>query len=205
MRVLHSMRHLLFSAALILCVSLAVAQSTPAPRLVPGFDQSLQGCYAPVPDAVDMAKQLEACKAAADSADKLPANALERVSVYTATSGAFNKAHQFQEALRYANKAVDSSRQGHGDGLIASYAYAARASAEVNLGSLDAADQDQSSAEEYLRADIRHMDETHVGEFNRTIDIRALKSILLSHAQMLRSKGNVAAAQIRTDEAAKLP
>jgi len=174
-------------------------------RPVPGYDQSLQACFDSMSNNAETSQQVTACKKAADAADTLPENALERVSVYTAAAGAFSRDHQFHEALKYANKAVDSSRQGHDVGLAASSAYAARASAETNLGMLDAADQDQSIAEEFLRADIKQMDETHVGEFNRGADIRALKSMLNAHAQMLTAQGNTAAAQAKTDEAAKLP
>ena len=193
------------STALVLSASCAAAQSTSTPRIVPGFDDSLRLCHASTNNSAELAQQLEACRNAAASADTLPANALDRVTVYTAASSAFNRNRQFQEALRYANKAVDSARQGHGDGLIASSAYAARASAETSLQQLDAADRDQSAAEEYLRSDMRQMDETHVGEFNRAADIRALKILLRTHAQMLTARNNPSAAQAKTDEAAKLP
>jgi hypothetical protein len=198
-------RRFLSVAALALGASFAAAQSTPAPRIVPGYDEALRVCYASASSSTELAQQLQACKKAADAADMLPANALDRVTVYTSASRAFNRDHQFQEALRYANKAVDSAKQGHGDGIIASSAYAARAAVETNLGLLDAAEQDQSVGEDYLHAGLKEMDETHVGEFNRGQYIRALKSMLTAHAQMLTAQGNPSAAQAKTDEAAKLP
>ena len=171
---------------------------------VPGYDQSMQACYASANSNAATPQQLETCKAAADAADKLPANALERVSVYTVAAGAVSKDKQFHEALKYANKAIDSAKQGHENGIGASAAYAARASAEANLGLIEAADQDQSIAEEYLRDALKQMDETHVGEFNRGEYVHALKSMLDVHAQMLIAQGNTAAAQAKTDESAKL-
>jgi hypothetical protein len=179
------------------------AQSS-SKRPVPGYDQSLQACYESMRSDAASPLQVDACKQAADAADFLPANPLQRVSVYTTASGAFSRNNQFQEALTYANKAIDSAKQGHADGLIASSAYAARASAEANLKQLDAADQDQSTAEQYLRASLKEMEETNLGAFNRVTFVRTLKTLLLNHAQMLTAQGFTAAAATRSDEAAKL-
>jgi hypothetical protein len=180
------------------------AAKTSSTRPTPGYDQSLQACHESMKDDVASPLQVAACKKAADAADTLPSNFLERVSVYTFASGAFSRNHQFHDALTYANKAIDSAKQGQDDGVIAGSAYAARALAEASLGQFEAADQDQYMAEEYVRAAIRQMDETHVGEFNRSTFVHTLKSMLTSHAQMLTAQGNTAAAESITEEAAKL-
>ena len=171
---------------------------------VPGYDESLQACYQSLSENTDIALQITACKKAADSADMLPANASARASIYTAAANAFSRDKQFHEALKYASKAIDSARQSDDPAAGASSGYAARANAEANLGMYEAADEDQSIAEDYLRTALKEMDETHVDEFNRTSYIRALKATLTAHAHMLAAQGNAAAAQSKTDEAAKL-
>ena len=78
---------------------------------VPGYNESLQACYQALSENTDIALQIAACKKAADAADMLPANAVVRASVYTATANAFSRDKQFHEALKYANKAIDSAKQ----------------------------------------------------------------------------------------------
>lgn len=165
----------------------------------------LQDCRAAM-STDDMAQRAAACEKLAMVADKFNLNSRysERRLAFVYAAGATMSNKQFKEALGYANKAIDVVKQGKDDGAGASAAYEARAHAEAYLGDLPAADLDITIAEHVRRDALQQMKALHAQDYLLSDYVRTLKGMLNFHAQLLRAQGNTAAAESKTEEAAKL-
>lgn len=141
------------------------------------------------------------CKGLVKAADQMNGkNQQHRVSAYIRASGALFRNNQLQDALDAADKAVALATPGLMDSASIALAYSTRGQAEAALQNLPKADNDLTMAEEAERGAIA----TILGETSKAADRNTLKTTLQLHAQVLTAMGNVAAAQTKTDEAAKL-
>jgi hypothetical protein len=165
----------------------------------------LQACRAAM-STDDMGQRAAACTKVAAVADKFNSNSRysERRLAFVYAAGATMSNKQFKEALDYANKAIAVVKQGKDDGAGASAAYEARAHAEAYLGDLSAADLDITMAEHLRRDALQQMKALHAPDYLLSDYVRTLKGMLDFHTQLLTAQGNTAAAESKTEEAAKL-
>jgi TonB family protein len=172
-----------------------------ARQYYPLFNQCIKALTA----NTDPAAEADICVKAAIQAQLFAPDQrfIERRSAFVYAATALSRNKQFDEALSYANRAVDVVKLGHDDGSGSSSVYSIRAQAEMHLNHLAAADADLNLAEDFERSAIQNMI-PRAPDLVRQRYIPTLKSLLNAHAQVLTALGNPAAAQAKLDEAAKL-
>jgi TonB family protein len=144
------------------------------------------------------------CKQAAEIATRFAPNTryIERRSsaVYAAT--ALANIGNFADALRYANRAVETVLLGNDGNSGASAAYSTRGTVEGYLGDFAAADKDLEISEGYERKEITSMekDAPSIGVRDKS----SLARDLTFHAEVLKRLNRPSEAQAKLDEAAKL-
>jgi TonB family protein len=182
---------------------LATAES-PAPQPVPDISDltiakeyfALEDrCHTLVAARADTADQASVCRDAALKADQFDRHArfIERRSAYVFAATALLRNKDFDEAVKYGDKAVGVVQQGNDDDSGSSASYAIRGQAEAFDDKLAAANDDLAQAEKFQRAAM----ETQEGHAHHDSYAKSLKGLLTFRAQVLDALG-------RTDEAKKL-
>ena len=150
----------------------------------------------------DPAKAVQACKAAADEAEKFSTNDRfnERCTAFVYAATAFTRNRQNKEALVYADRAVALVQQGHGDLAGTAGVYGTRAQSRALAGDLAGAEQDAAIAEDAQRKAL----DTPAGREAHTAYAGTLRNIMRFHSQLLSALGKNAEAKAKLDEAEKL-
>jgi hypothetical protein len=164
-----------------------------------------QACKKAVSSSMDAAQQAEACRAAAEMAEKFSPQErfIERRSAFVYASAAFRRNKQFSESLDYANKAVAVVEQGHDDGSGTSAVYSTRAQVYAELGDLAKSSADLTKAEQFEREAIAKMMPLDA-EFTKRQYIPNLRGMLNFHARILTALGDTQGSEAKTNEAAQL-
>lgn len=144
------------------------------------------------------------CVEAAMLAEKLPfeGNYVAKRSAFIYAATALANAHDLQEALPWAKKAVEVVQLGHDNESGANAAYSTKGTIEGLLGKLIDADSDMTTAEECSRRGILHAENGDTGSRSRYVE--QLRKDLNFHAQFLQFIGHAEQAQQKLDEAAGL-
>jgi TonB family protein len=189
-------------------VSVPFVLDTPDPddrSIADKFFPLSDACHKAVLSHADPKQQADDCAKAAEQAEKFSTSTryIERRSAFVYASSAYRHNHQPQLALEYADKAVKVVAQGQDDGSGSSAAYSVRAQAEVDLGSLSAADQDLDKAEDFEKKAIDDL-KVSAPELVQHEYVPQLKGMLNFHSQLLIAAGKNVEAKAKSDEAAKL-
>jgi TonB family protein len=187
-------------------IEFTLGKDGPTPK-----EEEIAGRYFPLSDECRKAVAARAdypaaatvCKSAADTADEFPADRrfIEKRSAFVWAAYALMYNKDLSTAFVYAGKAVDVVKLGHDDNSGSNAAYGVRGIVEGNQGSLTAADQDLTVAEDYERKGIAWAEQEkfeHGDEYKR-----ALVQDLRFHAQVLRALNRPDDGQKKLDEAAK--
>jgi hypothetical protein len=189
-------------------VTVAVDSSIPPPPdphdpVAEPFFKAWQDCTQGVLGHKRDAVTASACKQSADLAAQFHPNQrfIERRSadVYAAT--ALANAGNYEEALPYANKAVEVVEAGHDDNSGCNAAYSTRGTLEAILGDFPAADADLTTSEDYERKAIESAakDSPGIVQNYRSILARDLRT----HAAVLAKLNHPAEAKAKLAEAAQ--
>lgn len=189
-------------------VTVTIDSSIPTPPdpndpIAEPFFRSWQDCTRGVLAHNRDAATASVCKQAADLAAQFHPNQrfIERRSadVYAAT--ALADAGNYQEALAYANKAVDVVKEGHDDNSGINAAYSTRGTLEAILGDFTAADHDLTTSEDFERKaiDSAEKNSSGIAQNYRIVLIRDLRT----HSAVLMKLNRPAEAQAKLDEAAR--
>jgi TonB family protein len=143
------------------------------------------------------------CKRAADIADQFGPGVrfIDQSTSFVSAAWALNKSGRFPEALVYSQKAVAVVMLGHDDDSRSAAAYGVLGITESILKSLDPADRDLTTAEDFERKAIAWADET---KFKQEDSFKnALKLYLKTHATVLLALNRPEDAQKKLYEASK--
>ncbi|HEY8997194.1 MAG TPA: hypothetical protein VIM60_04820 [Edaphobacter sp.] len=159
-------------------------------------------CRNLVSQHADAAQAVAACKKVADEADqfKPQSHFITRRAAYVFYTTALIQAKQPQLALETGDKAVAVVLLGHDDASGSSAAYSVRGQAKVIAGDLAGADQDIERAEIFQRNALN----SPAGQDLKIPYSRALKGLLIFHAQVLTAMGKQSPANIKLELANKL-
>jgi hypothetical protein len=160
-----------------------------------------QHCRQLVSERTHPDEAVTACQKVVDLAEKFPpTHYITRRGAYVFMATALIQNKNPQEAVKIADKAVAIVQLGHDDGSGSSAAYSIRSQAKALAGDLDGSDKDLSTAEAYERNALN----SPAGEELKVPYSRALKELLMFHAQVLAALGRQSASGIKLDEANKL-
>lgn len=173
------------------------AATGPDEELNQKFDDADDACKKGIRSQQFNDTTVEACKNAAELAEKLQidGNYVAKRSAFVYAATAYGDVKDFKGALPWANKAVDVVKLGHDDNSGSSAAYSIRGEVEGFLGDLVAADDDLTASEDFDRKAI-------AADGNR-YEHRLAQSLQF-HVKVLQALGRSAEAQAKLDEASKL-
>lgn len=159
-------------------------------------------CRNLVSQHVDPTQAVAACKKVANEADqyKPQSHFITRRAAYVFYTTALIQAKQPQLAVETGDKAVAVVLLGHDDASGSSAAYSVRGQAKAIAGDLAGADQDVERAEVFQRNALN----SPVGQDLKAPYTRAMKGLLIFHAQILTAMGKQSAANIKLELANKL-
>jgi len=159
-------------------------------------------CRNLVNQRTDPTSTVTACKKVADEADqyKPQSHFITRRAAYVFYTTALIQAKQPKLAVETGDKAVSVVLLGHDDASGSSAAYNVRGQAKAIAGDLAGADQDLERAEVFQRNALN----SPVGQDLKVPYSRAMKGLLLFHAQVLTAMGKQSAADIKLELANKL-
>lgn len=162
----------------------------------------LEICSRSLANPSDPAKAAQACKAAADEAEKFPPghHFKERRIAFVYAATAFTRIGQNKQAISYEDRAVALAQQGYGDFATAAADYGSRAQSRALIGDFVGAERDVVIAEDAQRKAL----DTPIGRDAHTAYVEILRKLMKLHAQLLRDLGRNAEAKAKLDEAAKL-
>jgi len=176
------------------------AEEQIAQRYFPAFDQ----CRKALSEKTDRQAAASSCRQSAQIAEEFAPDVrfIEKRSAFVYAASAIASSGDLKNALAWADKAVQTVKQGHDDNSGSSAAYSTRGTIEGMSGDLVGADADLTIAEDFGRKAITWMEKEVPGlnqEYKRPF-VRDLRF----HAQVLQGLNRSEEAQKKLDEAARV-
>jgi tetratricopeptide (TPR) repeat protein len=155
------------------------------------FDIPWETCTSGVIAQATDESTAKACKNAAAIADEFPKDRRfsERRRAYVYAAMAYGNLNDFETALQYADKAVETAALEHDDNSGSAEAYTIRAKVRAFSGDMEGGNRDMSVAEDFCRK----------GGMSE-----ALKHNLEFHAELLKRMNRPEEAKAKLEEAARL-
>lgn len=186
------------------CVQYVYKVGAP-PEKVPGwgkFRSLIQRCVDLSRSGAGASELISVCQSASEVGDQLPASYVGRDKrlAYVTTATALMRENRANDALTYAQKAVETADLGFDDVSGKAAAYGVRGQARGLTGDLKGANEDLMKAEELERATF----EVPRKPEQKSFDQHALRSMLGFHAEIPIALGRKSEADKLRDEARKL-